>query len=72
MEKKLKKLFEKFFGKILTKKISIYNNKKWDSLLHIRLISEIEKEFSVKINFDEYEKLTDYKSILLFLKKFSK
>ena len=41
-------------------------------LLHIKLINEIEKKFSVKINFDEYEKMTDYKSILLFLKKFSK
>ena len=72
MEKKLEILFKNFFGKIIVKKISIYNNKKWDSLLHIKLISEIEKKFLVKINFDEYEKLTDYKSILLFLKKFSK
>ncbi len=72
MEKKLIKIFQKHLGRSHNKRASMYNTKKWDSLLHIVIIGEIERKFLININLNQYEKLTSYKSILDFLKKSSK
>tara|TARA_B000000609_G_C23889140_1_gene197306 strand:- start:139 stop:369 length:231 start_codon:yes stop_codon:yes gene_type:complete len=41
----------------------------WDSLAHINIIVDIEKEFNVKIKTSKAEKLNSVKSITEFLKK---
>ena len=52
MEKKLKKIFIKVFGSNIEnsiKKIELNVYPNWDSLRHMSLIMEIEKEFKIKI-----------------------
>jgi acyl carrier protein len=68
-EKKLKEIF----NTILNKKIIDYNKlqinktKNWDSLKHLNLILLLEEEFSIKVNSDDIQKLTNYNKILSFL-----
>ncbi len=46
------------------------NSLNWDSLNHLRLISEIQKNFKIQISNVDISKLTDQKKILkLLLKK---
>lgn len=46
------------------------NSLNWDSLNHLRLISEIQKNFKIQISNIDISKLTDQKKILkLLLKK---
>ncbi len=45
------------------------NSLNWDSLNHLRLISEIQKNFKIKISNIDISKLTDQKKILKFLLK---
>ena len=46
------------------------NSLNWDSLNHLRLISEIQKNFKIQIYNVDISKLTDQKKILkLLLKK---
>ena len=40
----------------------------WDSLNHIRLISEIEKEFSTEFDPDDFFKLNSFESVCEVLK----
>lgn len=40
----------------------------WDSLMQIRLIVALEREFNVKFNFDEIPKLTSICDIMQILK----
>ena len=68
-EKKLQEIF----NTILNKKIIDYNKleinktKNWDSLKHLNLILLLEEEFSIKVNSDDIQKLTNYNKILSFL-----
>ena len=53
IEKKLIKIFSLFFkikDKERIRKLSISNEKKWDSLLQIKLILCIEEEFQTKLS----------------------
>lgn len=73
-EDKLKIIFSKIF-KIKKKYIidaDMYKIIQWDSLSHIKLISEIQKVFKIAINDESSFKLTSYKKILEFLIKKSK
>lgn len=70
IEKKLKEIF----NTLLNRKINNYNNleinktKNWDSIKHLNLILLLEEEFSIAINPEDIQKLTNYKEILLFIK----
>lgn len=71
MDKLTKKIFKKIFGNKININInsdinSIY---KWDSLNHIRLISEIEKVTKRKLNINQVIQLTSVRKIDNLLKK---
>jgi acyl carrier protein len=73
-EGKLKKIFSKIL-KINIKNITdidMYKITQWDSLAHIKLISEIQKKFKITIKDENSFKLTSYKKFLEFLIKESK
>lgn len=70
IEKKLKTIFFKILK--IKKKISksnIYSEPTWDSFAHTLLITEIEKQFNVKIPDKQLHCLISYSSILEFFKK---
>tara|TARA_B100000780_G_C20817793_1_gene324928 strand:- start:139 stop:369 length:231 start_codon:yes stop_codon:yes gene_type:complete len=66
-----KKLFQKIFGKKITININsnMNNTYDWDSLMHIRIMSEIEKKFKKKLNINQVLELTSTKKIDNFLRK---
>tara|TARA_B100001063_G_C16731398_1_gene539521 strand:+ start:475 stop:711 length:237 start_codon:yes stop_codon:yes gene_type:complete len=69
INQKLVKIFKKIFkeDKIF---FSMENTLNWDSLNHLRLISDIQKKFKIRISNIEISKLTDQKKISkLLLKK---
>ncbi|MFH1073033.1 MAG: acyl carrier protein [Nanoarchaeota archaeon] len=53
----------------VTKELSQENEKAWDSVNHLLLINEIEKEFKLTIPLEASITLTSYKKILDFLNK---
>ena len=65
MKLKLKKIFIKTFGKkvIFTKNSNINNTLGWDSLGHIKLISEVEKILKKKLTMKQILNKTNVKSI---------
>ena len=65
MKLKLKKIFIKTFGKkvSITKNSNINNTLGWDSLGHIKLISEVEKIFKIKLTTKQILNMTNVKSI---------
>ena len=72
-EKKLIKIFEKKFNlknkKNKIQKLSASNFKKWDSLEHLKIIMEIERNFKKKFTFTEIINLKSFKKICETLKK---
>jgi len=74
LDDKLMKIFKKKFSlKISESKIRLLNTrklKKWDSLGHLNLILEIEKQFNIKFSFDEIVESKSFNKILnLLIKK---
>ena len=72
IEQKLIKIFSLFFkikNKARIKKLSINNEKKWDSLLHIKLILCIEEEFQTKLSNHDIEKLDSFQKIINYISK---
>jgi len=65
MKLKLKKIFIKTFGKkvSITKNSNINNTLGWDSLGHIKLISEVEKIRKKKLTTKQILNMTNVKSI---------
>ena len=65
MKLKPKKIFIKTFGKkvSITKNSNINNTLGWDSLGHIKLISEVEKIFKIKLTTKQILNMTNVKSI---------
>lgn len=49
------------------KNIRRINEVKWDSLAHVSLLSAIENEFEILLDYDEKERLSSFKSTLLLL-----
>ena len=43
--------------------IELNIHKKWDSLMHVKIISEIEKKFNIEINEKNFLKFTSIKKI---------
>ena len=69
---KLKKIFSKTLNIKVNKINSNFSNKKtseWDSLAHINLINNIEKEFKIKFKLKELSELDSYKKFYLKLSK---
>ena len=66
-----KKIFQKVFGNKISININsdINNTYKWDSLNHIKLISEIEKVTKKKLNINQVIQLTSVRKIDSLLKK---
>ena len=72
----LKKL-NKFFKKILNdKKLKLnYSTatkdiKKWDSLNHVKIILECEKQFKIKFNVNEVNKINNVQYLINLIGKF--
>ena len=72
MENKIKKLMAKVF-EIEISKISPKTTPRtianWDSLRHLMLIVDLEKEFQVNFTDDELVRLADFKSICQIVTK---
>ncbi len=66
-----KKIFKKVFGNKSNISIdsNINNTYKWDSLNHIKLITEIEKNLKKKLNISQVIQLTSVKKIDSLFKK---
>lgn len=45
------------------------NEVKWDSLAHVTLVTALESEFSISLDYSDTERLTSYQSTLLLLKE---
>lgn len=68
LENKLKKIFKKVFKE--NKKLhDMENTTNWDSLNHLRLIVEIQKEFQIKISNTDVPKLISQKKIIKYISK---
>ena len=71
-EEKLIKIFSLVFkikNKERIRKLSMLNEKKWDSLLHIKLILCIEDEFQIKLNNPNIDKLNSFQKIVNHISK---
>ena len=68
LENKLKKIFKKVF-KENKKLYDMENTTNWDSLNHLRLIVEIQKEFQIKISNTDVPKLISQKKIIKYILK---
>ena len=68
VKKKLIKIIKKKF-KVKKKKrlLSMNNLENWDSLGHLKLLSEIENKFKIKFSNKEIPEITDEKKILSLL-----
>ena len=66
---KLKSIFEKNLNQKIhnIENIKLGKTKNWDSLRHIQIMINIEKEFNIKINTSEVAKLNDYIKIKEYL-----
>lgn len=65
IEKQLAEVFKEVFGmKMNDLNTSMSNTSSWDSLKHVRLVSAIEKKFSIRIKFNDSLKMTNIKDII--------
>tara|TARA_B100001093_G_C25926268_1_gene634880 strand:+ start:69 stop:308 length:240 start_codon:yes stop_codon:yes gene_type:complete len=66
---KLKSIFEKNLNQKIQniENIKLGKTKNWDSLRHIQIMINIEKEFNIKINTSEVAKLNDFIKIKEYL-----
>jgi acyl carrier protein len=48
---------------------SMHEIEEWDSLNHLRLVSEVEESFGIEIPFDEMKNITKIKDFLKYFKK---
>ncbi len=73
MTKKLKDIFKKNFKKVKLKKnfdkMTMLNTSGWDSISHVNFLLNIEKEYKVKFNTNDFFKLNDISKIIKRLKK---
>ena len=68
----IKKLNTIFFNLFKLKpkelpKASVHTCSNWDSLNHVKLITQIEKKFKLKISVQRFLSMKSYKTILEFL-----
>ena len=73
MYKKLEKIFNDAFGiNKIDNSMSIDNVDGWDSMAHVALIMELQKEFKVSISPADAVELISVEKILEYLKKNAK
>jgi acyl carrier protein len=70
MYKQLEKIFNQAFGvDKITNSMSIDNVEGWDSMAHVALIMELQKEFKVSISPADAVELTSVEKIIKYLKE---
>ena len=75
IENKLLNIFNIIFSEDYVKinnKISMKNNKNWDSLKHLNLILAIEEEFNFKLSIEEISSSNNFLSIMKIIHKKNK
>lgn len=68
----LKKIFAKVIGineSDVSGSLSRKNTVEWDSINHLLLVSEIEKELKITMTMKEVEEIKNYKELDLIVKK---
>lgn len=72
-KKELDSIFKIVFKiKKIKKEMNYKNQKKWDSLNHVRLIMAIESKFKIRIIPDDSLQLLSYKKIINYLQSLKK
>ena len=72
-KEKIKKIFSEVMGIIITEVNNNLNSDSlaaWDSLRHLNLISEIEKEFTIDIDMDDVIEMDTFQKIIEKLSKY--
>ena len=71
IEKKLENILKEIFKikKKINLKITIENEKNWDSINHMKLMIALEEEFKIKIPTIEQQNLISFEIITNFIKK---
>jgi acyl carrier protein len=70
MHKKLEKIFNRAFGiDKINNSTSIDNVNGWDSMAHVALIMELQKEFRVSISPTDAVELTSVEKIIQYLEE---
>ena len=75
IENRLLNIFNIIFSEDYVKinnKISMKNNKNWDSLKHLNLILAIEEEFNFKLSIEEISSSNNFLSIMKIIHKKNK
>lgn len=71
MEEKLAKIFREIMEmNSVSDETSIENTKEWDSLKHLQLLTAIEKEFDIEIDFRDSINMTSAKAIKETIRKY--
>jgi FkbH-like protein len=69
MNERLKKVFREVLRAPVGDDNSAFNTPGWDSLAHVSLIAALEREFSIKLNFEESSSMLSVKAIEEILNK---
>ena len=69
IDNRIIKILNKKFKKNILNNFSQINEWKWDSLNHMLIIIELEKEFGLKISINDLERLNSKKKIVNFVEK---
>jgi acyl carrier protein len=69
IDNRIIKILNKIFKKNILNNFSQINERKWDSLNHMLIIIELEKEFGLKISINDLERLNSKKKIVNFVEK---
>ncbi|OHB72664.1 MAG: hypothetical protein A2W23_00825 [Planctomycetes bacterium RBG_16_43_13] len=72
MKKKLIKIFAdalKISEKEVTDNTSFKNTKHWDSLAMVMMVTAVENEFGIKLNFEDLQKFVSFKAVYDLLKE---
>ncbi len=72
MKKKLIKIFAdalKISEKAVTDNTSFKNTKHWDSLAMVMMVTAVENEFGIKLNFEDLQKFVSFKAVYDLLKE---
>ena len=75
IENRLLNIFNIIFSEDYVKinnRISMKNNKNWDSLKHLNLILAIEEEFNFKLSIEEISSSNNFLSIMKIIRKKNK
>lgn len=72
MKKKLIKIFAdalKISEKEVTDNTSLRDTKHWDSLAMVMMVTAVENEFGIELNFEDLQKFVSFKAVYDLLKE---